>query len=170
MKRNHSGYEIKQLFATLFSFFYDASYGTIYPTLKKCEANGLITKETILQEGKPSKHEYSITESGKEAFEQYLKSPIAKSVMRSDILMRLYFGEYAEPAVIRSWLELSVEQNALELEEVRQCKLERGRYMSPTQQLCIQVGITNLENNLKLAKEALEQLSYIDQSEKESKQ
>ena len=45
MKRSLSGYDIKHMFETIFSYFYNASFGTIYPTLSKMEKEGLITKE-----------------------------------------------------------------------------------------------------------------------------
>ncbi|MCR8641631.1 PadR family transcriptional regulator [Paenibacillus sp. N1-5-1-14] len=163
MEKNYSGYEIKQRFQTVFSFFYDASFGTIYPTLKRLEADQLITKVTIAQEGKPSKHEYSITESGKKMFAHYLRSPLTADVTRSDFLTRLYFGEFADPSIIRKWLELYIAQKQLQLEGLCQCQLDNQGDLSPTQELSIQIGITSFENNLKLANEAMDRFARLEQ-------
>lgn len=58
----HSGYEIKRQFEERFSFFFNASYGSIYPTLSKFEKEKLITKKTVKHEGKPNKNVYTITD------------------------------------------------------------------------------------------------------------
>ena len=65
MKRSLTGYEIKQLFEDLFSYFYSSSYGTIYPMLHRMEKEELLTKENVLQDGKPNKNVFTITEKGR---------------------------------------------------------------------------------------------------------
>ena len=67
MYHSLSGYDIKHKLETIFSYFYNASYGTIYPTLSKMEKEGMITKESVIQEGRPNKNVYSITEEGQQA-------------------------------------------------------------------------------------------------------
>lgn len=77
-EKPHSGYEIKRHFEEYFSFFFDASYGTIYPTLSKMEKLNLITKESVRQEGKPDKNVFTITSAGLDQFHAYLQSPAEK--------------------------------------------------------------------------------------------
>ena len=57
-KQERTGYEIKEIFQSQLSYFYDGTYGMIYPTLKKLEQDGLVSKRVIMQTGKPNKNIY----------------------------------------------------------------------------------------------------------------
>jgi len=87
-----SGYDIKQAFSNCIGFFYDASFGAIYPALRKLEEEGCVTKQEIIQSGKPNKILYSITEKGREVFEQEIMTPVLPPVLRSDMLVKIYFA------------------------------------------------------------------------------
>ncbi|MFT8709862.1 MAG: PadR family transcriptional regulator [Sporolactobacillus sp.] len=93
-QRSRTGYEIKEILETQLSYFFEASIGMIYPTLRKLEKEGKIKKDRVYQTDKPNKNVYSITQSGKDEFDHYLKSPTSEELYRSDFLMRLYFGKY----------------------------------------------------------------------------
>ncbi len=87
-----SGYDIKQAFSNNIGFFYDASYGAIYPALRKMEQEGYVTKREIVQSGKPNKILYSITDEGKKLFHSEINTPIQSPMLRSDMLVKLFFG------------------------------------------------------------------------------
>ncbi len=44
-KHSRTGYELNEVFKNIFSHFYDASFGMIYPTLRRLEKNGLVSKK-----------------------------------------------------------------------------------------------------------------------------
>ena len=51
-----TGYEIRKLSVEgEYSYFIDASFGSIYPALAKLELDGLVTSRVETQEGKPAK-------------------------------------------------------------------------------------------------------------------
>ena len=54
-----------------------------------------------MQEGKPNKKMYFITDEGREEFYQYMQTPVEKDVLRSDFLMRMYFGNYSDDVTIK---------------------------------------------------------------------
>lgn len=57
-----TGYEIRKLsIEGEYSYFVDASYGSIYPALAKLEQDGLVTSRVEAQAGKPAKKIYAIT-------------------------------------------------------------------------------------------------------------
>ncbi|WP_421617612.1 helix-turn-helix transcriptional regulator [Brevibacillus sp. TJ4] len=87
-----SGYDIKQAFTNSVGSFYDASFGAIYPALRKLEEDGFVTKQEVIQSGKPNKILYRITEDGADAFRQEIQSPILPPVVRSDMLIKIFFG------------------------------------------------------------------------------
>ena len=68
-----SGYDIKIVFEDVFTHFFDGSFGMIYPTLRQLEKEGKI-KEVVMQEGKPNKKMYFITDEGRKEFYQYMQT------------------------------------------------------------------------------------------------
>ncbi|MBD5805860.1 PadR family transcriptional regulator [Limosilactobacillus walteri] len=88
-----TGYEINDILQNQISYFYDGTYGMIYPTLKKLEKEGKVKKETVIQEDKPNKNIFSITDKGREELRKYLESDKVEEVFKSDFLMKLFFGD-----------------------------------------------------------------------------
>ncbi|MFC9711385.1 helix-turn-helix transcriptional regulator [Paenibacillus sp. NPDC056933] len=148
-----SGYEIKQYFEQYFSFFFDASFGTIYPTLAKMEKLGLLTKESVRQEGKPDKNVYTLTPKGAAEFNTYLMSPLEAEVFRSDFLMRLYFGELADEDTVSGWIRSELKRKELLYAELQRQMEQFGEQISPSQRLCMQVGLVQYEATIQLLRE-----------------
>lgn len=88
-----TGYEIKQKFETVFSNFYNASFGSIYPILHKLEQQGKIAVTLIHQDGKPDKKIYTITKKGMESFYHYLQTEIEPRKNKWDFMVRVYFAD-----------------------------------------------------------------------------
>lgn len=96
-----SGYEIKKIVDVRFSFFWNESFGQIYPQLKKLSEEELI-KELPLKEpenGKVSR-KYSITDRGINELKEWLKEPVEKEMVRYEILLKLYFSNIVSPKVM----------------------------------------------------------------------
>ena len=65
MAKGMSGYEMKQKMQVSTSFFYNTSFGSIYPSLKKMEQNGWIKSEEIIDSGKYKKIYVLLPKEGK---------------------------------------------------------------------------------------------------------
>lgn len=87
-----SGYDLKQWMTTSTSYFFDASFGSIYPALKRLEEKGLINSREIV-EGSKYKKMYSINENGKAVFMSWLEEPIVFAKARQDHLVKIFFYE-----------------------------------------------------------------------------
>lgn len=87
-----SGYDIRQLAEQSIGHFWSESYGQIYPTLKRLVKEGLATRRTERNKGKPDRHIYSITSKGLEELQLWLKVPIRREKPRSELLLKLFFG------------------------------------------------------------------------------
>ena len=74
-RQSLTGYELKKRFSISFSFFSGASYGSIYPALKKMEREGLVTQQLEIQDGAPNRKVYSITAAGRKVFIEALTAP-----------------------------------------------------------------------------------------------
>jgi DNA-binding PadR family transcriptional regulator len=87
-----TGYEIKQLVDVSTRFFWAASYGQIYPELKRLEAGGLIAGEDDPTGGR-QRRAYSLTPEGDAALDAWLRSdaePIYE--LRDEALLKLFFS------------------------------------------------------------------------------
>lgn len=163
MHHSLSGYDIKHKLETIFSYFYNASYGTIYPTLSKMEKEGLITKQSVIQEGKPNKNVYTITEEGEHKFKAYMYSPVEDNEFKSDAMTRLFFGEFVDTEVMVGVLETYLVRTKSGLESLRKLYADCQSEMSPTQEICIQIGISNSESQLHTLTQGLARLKNIEQ-------
>ena len=68
------GYEIKSQMTKKMFGEIGINDGQLYPTLKKLEDEDLVRKAVEHQEGSPSRHVYTITDKGRQAFLQWLES------------------------------------------------------------------------------------------------
>lgn len=88
-----TGYEIRKLSVEgEYSYFIDASYGSIYPALARLETDGLVTSRVEVQDGKPAKKIYSITQVGRSDFIQSLFEKLGEDKFRSEFLLFLRFA------------------------------------------------------------------------------
>lgn len=116
-KQDASGYEIKKLSSEgRFSYFVDISFGSIYPTLARLEDEGLVTGQAEVQEGKPDRKTYSITDNGRMELALGLSQPPRKDKFKSEFLLVAINANLAGPAAIKraiaqriEWLEAEVE-------------------------------------------------------------
>ncbi|WP_018698204.1 PadR family transcriptional regulator [Amorphus coralli] len=83
-----TGYEIKKMSVEgEYSYFVDASFGSIYPALARLEADGLVTVREETQPGKPARKIYSITDAGREALIGELTGQTDPDIFRSPFLL-----------------------------------------------------------------------------------
>ncbi len=87
-----TGYDIKKFVEATIGHFWSESYGQIYPILRKLVEEGLATVSTRVQDGRPNKKIYNITELGRGQLHQWQAEPTTVSAMRSELLLKLFFG------------------------------------------------------------------------------
>jgi PadR family transcriptional regulator AphA len=88
-----SGYDIKTVVDRSTRFFWAASYGQIYPELKRLEAEGLI-EGADASNGNRGRRVYELTPAGREALVAWLTSPTGPAVeLRDESLLRLFFAD-----------------------------------------------------------------------------
>jgi PadR family transcriptional regulator, regulatory protein AphA len=95
-KGRRTGYEIKQLVDVSTRFFWAASYGQIYPELRRLEEAGLIRGEDDPTGGR-QRRTYQLTAEGAAALDEWLRSeeePIYE--LRDEALLKLFFSDDLE--------------------------------------------------------------------------
>ena len=92
-----TGYEIKSLVDCSTRFFWAASYGQIYPELRRLEDAGLIAGEEEPQGGR-QRRAYSLTPEGERVLHDWITSDAPPHFeMRHEGLLRLFFCDAVEP-------------------------------------------------------------------------
>jgi DNA-binding PadR family transcriptional regulator len=94
--RPRSGYEIKAAVDESTRRFWAASYGQIYPELKRLSEAGLVTGVDSPR-GERRRTVYTITDAGMERLKDWLRLPPETSEMRDEGLLKLFFSGVLEP-------------------------------------------------------------------------
>lgn len=132
MERDMTGYDIKKTMETSTNFFFNSSYGNIYPTLKKLEEAGLLSSFEEVKKGKLNKI-YSITKEGKKEFMKWLSLNSDIAMIRDEALCRVFFFEHLKDEKIKEGLNLYVKRIDDEIEKLKnlrnthQCKLDNWK-------------------------------------------
>jgi PadR family transcriptional regulator, regulatory protein AphA len=87
-----SGYDIKAVVDRSTRFFWAASYGQIYPELKRLERHGLIEGEDSPTGGR-RRRVYRLTAAGRQALIEWLLSRELTIELRDESLLRLFFAD-----------------------------------------------------------------------------
>ncbi len=95
-----SGYDLVKAFNSSLQFFWHAQNSHIYLELKKLEKKGYICGETVVQSDRPNKKIFSITETGRKEFMNWLAEGAGGEAMhfKNSFLMKVFFGGNMPPA------------------------------------------------------------------------
>jgi DNA-binding PadR family transcriptional regulator len=87
-----SGYDIKRAVDRTIRHFWAASYGQIYPELKRLEeARWIVGKDA--SQGERARRVYKITAQGRREFDGWLHGYETRIEMRDESLLRLFFAD-----------------------------------------------------------------------------
>jgi PadR family transcriptional regulator, regulatory protein AphA len=140
--RPMTGYEVKQLVDGAIRFFWAASYGQIYPELRRLEDDGLVESEADPQGGR-KRNRYRLTEVGRSRLHEWLLDPAAGYETRDEGLLKLFFARDLDAegqlAVARA---LRVDREAV-LEQLRE--IERRDVARETGKLVLELGLRHHE-------------------------
>jgi DNA-binding PadR family transcriptional regulator len=127
-----SGYEMRQMMEQSTANFWSESFGQIYPSLKRMLAAGLVQMEDKPGARGPMRKVYRITAEGEDHLCKWLGLPARPQVYRHELLLKVFFGDRAEPGVIASqvtaWRERFVQDQARYSASVRKLEREHSRH------------------------------------------
>jgi len=96
-----SGYDIKRFLKSLSWLVDSPSFGSIYPTLRALQEDGLVTMEEVLRQGKQPRKIHTITEAGRQALREWVDQPSSPDVSLKTFLMRLILaGSFSHTGLI----------------------------------------------------------------------
>ena len=114
MFRPMSGYDMKKSMQRSTNYFWAESDGQLYPILRQLKQEKLVTvKEESC--GARVRKIYSITDQGRNALMSWFIQPSELPIMRSEILLKLFFGQFAPTGInaehIKSYRNTMQQQN-----------------------------------------------------------
>ena len=160
-----SGYDLGQSIRASVGFFWNESYGQIYPNLKTLAAEGFVTSKTERQEGKPERHIYSITRKGRERLAAWLAVAPQPEVPRNELLLKLFFGAQVPAEILIGYVETMVEKQRSLLQmfsATEEAVRAQEQYPdTPYWKMTARFGQLELEAHLRWGEEALADLRKI---------
>lgn len=96
-QRPRSGYDLKRAVDRTIRHFWAASYGQIYPELKRLEQAGWIEGSDDAR-GARSRRVYTVTAEGRAMLRRWLLGHEWRIELRDESLLQLFFADTLEPA------------------------------------------------------------------------
>ncbi len=104
-----SGYDLKKYFDQSIGHFWSATQSHIYKALEKLEKDGLVESQVILQEARPNRKQYQITEAGRAELHRWLTSPLPLDPVREAWLIQVFFSHTSSNDEIAALLEARIQ-------------------------------------------------------------
>ena len=114
-----NGYQIKQFIRMSMTNFMDASFGSIYPTLKKLKEKGMVSSEDVVEGGKLTKV-YTIEKKGRRAFEEWLGEPVSVGKAKQWHLVKLFFFDVLDVESRKEHFEFFINDAQQQLDHLDQ--------------------------------------------------
>jgi len=158
-----SGYDIKKDADTMLRHFWHESFGQIYPRLNRLHEKGFVDKDEEVQEGKPNRYVYTLTDAGRAALDEWLGKPAERMRPRNELLLKLFFGRFTNPAALLDVLADYREQRQAMLQtlEAISAQLEQEAQAEPDYRywmLTLDFGQRALHTQLEWTEDAIAQL------------
>lgn len=123
--REASGYEIKkEIEEGRFSYFIEASFGSIYPALTQLLNEGLVSVRAEGQPGRPDKKVYAITEAGRARLPLWLAVEPAPDKYKSEFLFMMLMRDSLDSTRRFSAMDLQIARLRADLDRIHACRAE----------------------------------------------
>lgn len=119
-----TGYDVKKAIDTSTRFFWSASYGQIYPELKRLRKAGLVRGKQVPR-GRVKRTVYSLTPKGDRALHEWLTdSENVQFELRDEGLLRLFFGDVLSREEVLANLRMQEQISELVLARFREIEVD----------------------------------------------
>lgn len=162
----YTGYDLKKIFDTSIRHFWPADQSQIYRTLSRLTDRGFAKVEKVLQEDRPDRKVYHITDDGRAELLRWLAGPPSMGETRSAPLIQVFFsGQLPDEEVLEKFEGFAAAMRAI-LAGYEQIPGQIIPYQqeitSPREHffwlLTLDNGIRNLRANLEWAENVIAQI------------
>ncbi len=95
-----SGYDMKKFVDETIGYFWNESYGQIYPMLSRLSRQGLVKSRVQRGKGTPDRKVFSLAAKGRKYLRNWLAAAPRYAPPRNELLLKLFFGRIAARADI----------------------------------------------------------------------
>ncbi|OBF83699.1 PadR family transcriptional regulator [Mycobacterium sp. 852002-51163_SCH5372311] len=95
-----SGYELTKIFDMSVANYWYTSPQQLYAELTRLEEGGLIAGHEVVQDKRPNKRVFTITESGREALRDFIDITSKPTFIRDDLLVKVHAAEAGDLAAL----------------------------------------------------------------------
>jgi PadR family transcriptional regulator AphA len=155
--RPMSGYDIKAVVDRSTRFFWAASYGQIYPELRRLAEAGLIEGEAVPQSAR-RRTVYKLTRSGRRQLREWLRAEPQTFELRDEGLLKLFFASAAPESAIGA-LDAKRRYHLDKLEQLRE--IERAGTASGFTARVLRFGIEHSEWTVDWCERAIGELEQL---------
>ncbi|WP_248491383.1 PadR family transcriptional regulator [Tsukamurella sp. PLM1] len=113
-ERSGTGYQLTRRFDRSIGHWWRASHQQIYKTLARMTESGLVTYVEQAQDGKPDKKVYSVTDTGRKALSEWIRTPGNDATDRRELAVK-----------IRGAAPSDIDDLAVEIRRIRDLHAER---------------------------------------------
>ncbi|MFG3619118.1 PadR family transcriptional regulator [Nocardia sp. NPDC047654] len=128
-ERAGSGYELARRFDKSIGYFWSATHQQIYRVLKRMEESGWIDGESVVQEGRPDKKVYSVSEAGRAELARWIAEPGDSGTPRNELAVKIRAAAHGDITALRAEVARHRDQHAQRLELYRQ--IEKRDFPAP---------------------------------------
>ena len=145
-REQRSGYEIKQVVDHSTRFFWAASYGQIYPELRRLAKAGLVKGEAQPRGGR-KRTVYRLTAAGRKELRRWLEEEPTVLELRDEGLLKLFFCAAASEQRAAEILDAKRQLHEEKLARLRELEplVEADRQSDPFPRLVLRYGIESSE-------------------------
>ena len=105
-----SGYQLRKVMSESTEYFWSEAFGSIYPTFRKLEDQGLVTRSESKSSGKPTSIIYNITPQGEEVLSQWLQLQPEDQKPRNELLLKIFFSHHQPVAHVRHLIKTKLSE------------------------------------------------------------
>jgi PadR family transcriptional regulator AphA len=125
MERPMHGYELSQRFQSDLGQVWNVGLSHIYALLKKLEEAGLVEATREMQDNRPPRQVYHITQAGRDAFLRWVGEPVESiRQIRLEFLAKLYFCHRMGSEAVRQLVDRQLARCRRQLERLRQAEAD----------------------------------------------
>lgn len=167
-----SGYDLVKAFEFSLQLFWHAQSSHIYLELKKLEKKGYICGKTVIQSDRPNKKMFSITETGKKEFMNWLAEGAGEDAVhfKSAFLMKVFFGGNMPPAQSAAMLrkfktdcEAYLRKIGAAPESIEKYGNNKESYQTIYWQFTVDFGYSFIKSCIEWAERCIEKLDGINE-------
>ncbi|MCR3719557.1 MULTISPECIES: PadR family transcriptional regulator [Prauserella salsuginis group] len=101
----HSGYQLAKSFDVGMANFWHALPQQLYAELAKLEADGLVAGREVVQEARPNKRLFTVTDAGLAELRRFARTPSKPSFIRDDLLVKVAAADAVDAAELIAQLD-----------------------------------------------------------------